>query len=554
MKINLWVELGVRRYLQPLLAIWGVVLAQTPMGAQSAERSDHVVELPMFIVEDSKHPLKWRYASLPGLDVLSTCSRTDTDTFAESFYRVYQAFHLLVPEDLSFQPAVPLTVILLDQKDQAVTKEIAAQIINAERVRVSHSQLADVTDGPLKVTPLMPTNATTRSVGRPPTQELAFFPNMRLSDADSYMMFTLLNPWGFSANGLTLAPEEVSYLLERRMPRLPSWYIDGIKYLYQSAVLRQNGITLPRMTWISRLPAPASANGEPPRPGAHLMELFLSPAPIIMDAVERRDRDILAALFIRWALRTDQLREGLRRFVATTSEARPTPELFRECFGVDSETITFDELATNATRRTEVLKLAERTPKMLSREPAPIEVSRILGDWQRRAATYVRSRQPDIADKYLDQAKRTLQNAYNLGDREPQLLALIAFADCDSHDDASAKPLLEEAIAHSIGRARAYYELARIRYDEALRNRRRADGRLDIGQVESVLSLLREARSHPPQMSEAYVLAANVWKHAAETPGPADREELKNGLRLFPANAALAAAIRPLLDPDSPKP
>jgi hypothetical protein len=544
MKIIQRAELGGRGYLQTLLAIGGLLAVQGPIAGQSAER-DNVVELPMFIVEDSKHPLNWRYASLPGLEVLSTCSRKDTDTFTESFYLVYQAFHLLVPEELSFRPSLPLTVILLDQKDQAVTKEIAAEVINAERVRVSHSQLADVAGSPVQVPPLLPTSAMVRSVGRPPTQELAFFPNMRLSDSDSYMMFTLLNPWGFSANGLTLAPEEVAYLLERRTPRLPSWYIDGIKYLYQSAVLRRDGITLPKMGWIPRPTVSSSAQ---------LMDLFLSPSPIIMETSERRARDIRAALFIRWALRTDQLRDGLRRFVAASSEAQPTAGLFRDCFGVDPETITYDALVSSGVSRAQVLKPTGRMPETISRVPTPIEVSRVLGDWQRRAATYVRTRQPDIADKYLDQAKRTLQKAYNLGERGPQLLALIAFAECDSQDDASAKPLLEEAIANNVGRSRAYYELARIRYRAALSNPRRADGRLDIGQVESVLSLLREARNHPPLMSEAYALAAEVWQHSAVPPDSADLTELRKALLLFPGNAALRTAVNALGGPGPQQP
>jgi len=58
------------------------------------------------------------------------------------------------------------------------------------------------------------------------------------------------------------------------------------------------------------------------------------------------------------------------------------------------------------------------------------------------------------------------------------LLAVMGLCECDAGNDSGARELLASAVQAQVIRPRAYYELTRIRYAEAMANAAGSSGRL----------------------------------------------------------------------------
>ena len=175
-----------------------------------------------------------------------------------------------------------------------------------------------------------------------------------------------------------------------------------------------------------------------------------------------------------------------------------------------------------------------KLPPIRPRKATETEVARLKGDWERLEIIGVKARHPELALRYVEQARRTLMRAYDLGERDPRLLAVIGLLFCDIGDDATARPHLEAAVADGVVRPRVYQELARIRFAEGRAAPAGDQGRLSEMQVREVLVLLNQARKQAPPLAGVYLLTGAVWGQSAVAPTRDELAVLGEGVRLHP--------------------
>jgi hypothetical protein len=167
------------------------------------------------------------------------------------------------------------------------------------------------------------------------------------------------------------------------------------------------------------------------------------------------------------------------------------------------------------------------------------ELARLKGDWERLEVGFVRKGTPDLVEKYLEQARRTLRHAYDRDVRDPRLLAAMGLCECDAGDDTAARGFLESAARLGPLRPRAGYELARLRFAAADASPEGKDGGLSVDQVSKIFTPLFAVREQAPPMPEVYELIAQVWGRSAFRPTRGHLDVLEDGVRLFPRRTVL---------------
>jgi hypothetical protein len=194
-----------------------------------------------------------------------------------------------------------------------------------------------------------------------------------------------------------------------------------------------------------------------------------------------------------------------------------------------------------AVRKTLRLKPAQpiKPPVLALRDASDTELARIKGDWERLEVGFVKKSTPELADKYLEQARRTLRRPYDRDAREPRLLAALGLCECDAGDDFAAREFLESAARLGPLRPRAAYELARLRFAQASVNPEGEGGRLSIDQTARIFTPLFAVREQAPPLPEIYELIAQVWTHSAYRPTRNHLAVLDEGVRLFPRRSEL---------------
>jgi hypothetical protein len=257
-------------------------------------------------------------------------------------------------------------------------------------------------------------------------------------------------------------------------------------------------------------------------------------------------------LLVRWALDDDsRARAGaLWRFAARASVETPTEDLFKECFGFGFKKAdeSLDQYVPVAIGKgfSIVADPPMEFPALELRPATEDEVSRLLGDWQRKEVELVRPSYPEYAGAYAEQAGLTLRRAYDDGSREPSLVAALGLLACTQGDDGKARGYLEAAVGGRVVRPAAYVQLARIRLTAALAKPALGAGRLDREQVASVLGLIHAIQDQDPPQLTGYLLASEAMEHAAFAPSPADLQVLERGLGFFPSDPRLIVAAAQL--------
>jgi len=509
------------------------VRAQDPAGA---------VALPPFLVEEDKKGPPWRYGQIPGFEILSRCSDRTTRDLAETHYRLHQLLTLLLPERLQVSFAVPRAMIFYDESLQsASSKEVLASMLG-------HAAKDSVpVDTPWS-------GAGRRGSYGPPVARISFLPNLRLWDRDAMMVFSIVREGGYDSDRLALTPDYINYLVTSRTPPLPWWFMSGIFTLYGLTEYETGALYVRPITWVSESATDAlKSDPKAPVELVPLQEFFTTAPPRPTPENEARRQIWLSqcALFIRWALdgRTPEQRDAFGDLVARAATGI-TPEAFQHCFGVDftaADKLLADYLRT-AVRKAITLKPAQpiKPPKIELRNATDAEIARIKGDWERLEVGYVRSRMPDYADKYLDQARRTLRRAYDLGLRDPQMLAVAGLCECDAGNDGTAREYLELASRLGPLRPRANYELARLRFNEAIASPAGESGRLSPAQLGRIFTPLFAARAQAPAQAEVYELIAQVWASSAYVPTREHLMVLGEGVRMFPRRASLVYRVAAL--------
>ncbi len=513
----------------PTLLLPIAAMAGTLRGAET----DKVVELPPLIVAEAKNPLAWRYAEAPGLEVLSVCGDSTTQQFMEQFQHLRQLLQTVVPPDLQLSLSAPVVHILggNDMRDRL------KQDVQEEMFQKPVPDADPGTDVPFAGRGGFPA----------PRVRVSVLPNLRLQDTDAYTIFALLDDSQLQKSQLGLTPDYVSFLMQRRTPPLPPWFILGVMRLLPSLAFETRQIELEPMDWTSGEAAEA-VRKDPATALLPLADLLVAPrqpaAPAAVAAAYHATWLAQSTLFVRWGLDDrNGAREAFFRFVDRASREPVTEPLFQECFGQGYAAMRerLGRYLPDAMSKT--LRLRPAAPlESLSLDLRPAttaEIARIKGDWERLETGFVKRTFPALSGKYLDEARRTLRRAYDQGERDPRLLAAMGLCECDAGDDGAAEPLLAAAVLARVTRPRAYAELARILYERARARPAGPRGKLSTAQTTPILQPLLAAQRLSPPQAEAAELFSDLWFHTEVSPLPTDLDELNREAGFFPRSLNL---------------
>jgi hypothetical protein len=553
-------------------------------GAASAE-SDRATQMQRYVVSATrveKNP--WRYASVPGFEVLSRASEHDTDWMLDALRRGMWLENRVMPKDWLPQPLVPYTVIV-DDTDIGEAPE--SQIHS--RPTVLQRPVDALTWGELSEE----TNLSVEAVGS--------------HDGDTTAINN--NVHGVNTNMLmdsTMSMER----LGRCTPPLPGWLVTGLagreRGVFREAfalmvdegsgavgksetVRRAAG---PGTLWVSlketqRVLKVLAHNPHDPSIEMLPLRLLFSETPPSAERLALWESE--AALFVRWGLLGSGWRDPAesRAFLELVRRARQEPvteKVFTDCFGYGYSVME--------------RKLASYLGKVLA-EPAYVDwdmppgyleplslkaatsdqIGRILGDWLRMKGDFLRGTDPKISEGLLGAAGRMLERAYREDNglppdvdasrgaehsastapnaafgsavvmkpfvvaaeriHDPRLLAVYGLYEHDIGNDTKARELLEAAVRSKVVRPAAYSVLAQLRYAEAIGKPAGLEGKLSAQQAASVLELLRGVLQGAPS-PEAYNMIIDTWNNCETRPSEADVDEIIKGVELFPRDTDLA--------------
>lgn len=515
------------------LAVFDRAQAATPVAA----KDERPVALPPFIVEEATKGPPWRYAESMGYEILSRCDDRVTRRVVEAHMGLHHLLAEVLPSQFQVKMSVPRQLILYDDELQpAASKEVITRMLRqSSALPMPEDRPVPGGRGGFRLPASMP--------------RISFLPNLRLWDRDSIGVFMIVRRDDFDPDRLALTHDYVSFVVKSRMPALPLWFIQGFLTLHQQMSYGGGRLTLEPLTWISTEHTEAvKKNPKLATPVQPLVD-FLAHRPLPRDPAGTIDPlkawQAQAALFVRWGIEPNQeaRRTGFWKFVERSVVDGASEALFQECFGFDlaEGQVQLAAYLPQAVRRT----VNFRPEKPAKFPPLPLhnasdgQIARIKGDWERLEVPYVKAISPELAPKYLEQARRTLKRGYDRGERDPRLLAVLGLCECDAGDEVAAREYLEAAVQIGPIRPRANYELARLRLADFKTSPAGRNGGLSISQTADVLRPLFAAREDLPPLPEVYELIAEAWTHSEAHATRGHLAVLHEGVRLFPRRIAL---------------
>jgi hypothetical protein len=489
----------------------GVALAVWLAPGVAVEAQDAVVELPPMIVADKLRTKPWSYVAAPGYEVLSRASAANTRDVVEANFRLDHLLRLVLPPELQVRTQVPSPFLLTNEQE---TPTIAKDMVLG-------------LDGTMK-------------------SRVRYLPNLALNDTDTRAAFALVDPAKFNAEKLTFARDRIAFVLERRVPALPRWFVVGFLELWEDMRFSENDVRIMPFTWLSEEERKnIREDPEYPRAFLPLHELLVwhrgrvPPEDSPAHATWRSQ----AALLVRWSLDGDPARRAaLWKFVARSAVEPVNEALLRDCLGLDYAELRdrlsdYLPVAVNTPIRIRAGKMPP-LPKLRLRDATPLEVARIKGEWERLVVRNVKLRHPEYVERYREQVERTFNEVTIRNSTDPQLLAVKGLYQCDLGDDAAALPLLEAAAQARVIRPRVYTELSRLRFSAA-RAALQPEVRLSPVEANRVLAPLAQARLQYPVQVETYLLPAEVWVLSRAELNSQNAGLMEEGLRLFPNHPLL---------------
>lgn len=547
-------------------------------------RSEQAILMENFVVSAtriSRNP--WRYASVPGFEILSRAPESDTNWWLRTQQRGRYLENFMLPKEWRCEPPVPYTFII----DDTDLKSVPAGQVHLPPVDY-HSPLDALTWGPM---------SDTINLWIDPFQA---------NDADTFAENA--NLYGVDTMSPTIGTISRERLF-RSAPPLPGWLIAGLlgrdcgifresfapsmEDYYEIGHFGEVRAIGPGTLWVSL---------EETR---RLIELFkkekadkrirfsVPSLQWMFTEAPPRSKDLAlweseAALFVRWGLLGPGHEDPAtsRAFIELVRRARSGPvneQVFADCFGFGfaemERRLGFFLRATLAKPTSVYLKLPDQFPKAELREATADQIGRILGDWLRMQGDSLRTTDPGLSAEILRAAGRMLERAYRMDNglppdvdqspggeqfhdplqnaaygppvamkpfvvsaariHDPGLLAVYGLYERDIGDDAKARELLEAAMKAKAGRPKAYLVLAELRYAEAIARPQGPGGKLSAAQAASVLEPLRRAMEYPPSFDD-YRLLVETWAHCGAKPSGDDVARIASGVALFPRSTDLA--------------
>lgn len=515
--------------------ISAIIVAGASGSIRGAERAsdEPPVQMERFVVEETvKSATPWLYVTLPGIELLSHADKRITERFVQRYLRQLQLFSHALPWITPGPNAAPIMVILYAPTD--IQKPVNTGP-NAGKISFSSAM------------------ATGDSI-------FFFIDSARFGGGD------LLKIAHSDRSNVLLGSYSGSQLL-LATPRLPTWLRTGLTHIGVAASFTsENELVLsntdPRGNSVSSgklIVNPGGPSLDPfaDHPLLPLEELFREPT-------SRSSSSSISfaqsGLFVRWALVGGGLKslQAFEEFVQRATNEPMTEALFKEFFGLsyaEAQTaldhyLNSEPDANHPKSHGLTLKLPT-PPEPLSlalREATPLEIARIAGEaYHRLSNPPANTHFKETKEFYLNKEHLLLTRRYDAGERDPRLLASLGLSELEHGDRAKARSYLEAAVAAKVLRPHAYLELARLRRSELAAAPTGADGHLDAAQVASILAPLDTVRTQQPVWPETYGLIVDVLAAGDSAPTAAQRDALREGIKLFPRDSRLTTKTAQLL-------
>lgn len=542
-----------------------------------------VIRLPPMLVTAANSGPAWQYLSVPGYEIISRANRTTTRAFVEGVIRADQLLTLLVPEDLQGTMSSPHRIVLTTpelavplaqeflqrrsalqaplpggpQAGNPATGPRAAQAVSQTTIGIVRAgggqRPSVVTSSPNSQLAGGQGGASDRVIVLPGGVRLMPMANVKLDDLDSTATYVEAEPSVMNSDRIQLDLANVEDRLFRRTPALPPWFVSGVLSLYDGAFRSgTTEFTLVPLIWES---APATKalreNPDHPRVLWSMAEFLRMPAPPVGHP-DNQAWQAHATLFVRWALDPrNTSKEAFWEFVRQLATGRlADPETgLREIMGLSSADLRdrLSDYLPVAAANSLVLKPAQvfRINLPLPRDATPLELARVRGEVERLEVLFVQGRQPEYADRYAGQVRRSLEEGSAEGGNDPVYQGIRGLFAVDIGDDFQARDSLEAAVRGKVPRPRVYLELARLRFIDA----QQAGAGLPLGaaQTDAIFTLLQQADALHPPVLRVYQLAADVARASDLATSAQAIPLLESGLRAFPRDPSLLHSTAALL-------
>ena len=539
----------------PVIAQLALFLASRVIACAAPQESPAnapIVQMDPFFVSGSE--VKWRYARAPGYELLSSYPDQITREFLQELSNAQAMLDFIVPRQFQVKFDVPEIIILCDNEVMSPTYEDILSLSSRGSIAAGRQDAAQSFLN-LRVADKDRIALLVVNQARPSANEITltgiahvrFLLDRRTPRLPPWLVTGIMSLYLdlYAANqskAVTFSQEATDLFEQNEMgsvhPQVPDTLQQPADFIYH----------IPPFVWVS------PEISKKIRPGEAFFGSDVSDSTRVMNDLftrdpptEGTDREIWnarATLFVRWALDREHHsdrnsfgglmariisdpesggsiidgtnsphRDAFWKYVAQAAAGPVTEASFKKSFGVsysEAARRLSDYVPAAIDNPIDVLigKSTAEAPHVLG-GASSAEINRIKGDWERMALNVVRKEYHDYAS---DRIKETLMRAYKRGLNDPHLLAVIGLFDCDLGDDADAKGFLEAAVQANVVGPRAYYELARIRYDELLA---RGNGRPSAAEVEHIIEPLETGRSQSPPLLESYDLAAKVMEEAS---------------------------------------
>ncbi len=501
-----------------------------------------VVELPKFVVTDSRDlppPEAWRYAELPGFEVLTNAPDSATKRLLNDFDLFRRALDLAFP--IPRRSAAPTALILCGRGGKfdlfAPNEKLAAGAARASLFLSAPGRTAIVLDLQSSVIDLSdsPSDDTTRS-------QTSFA-------VDHHKQ---------------LYREYVHFLLSQNPPRPPAWLEEGLAQIVMAMQFDKDSITFGQLEdpnlvstgkGLAQATSGLNAAGAdelmefPTAPvedrdfNAALKEKALMPLPKLFgvshDSPEARSSlgnngwSKQCYAFVHYCLYGEggKHQKEFAQFVARTAREPLSEALFKECFKVGYTDMlrnirSYCETPVYQYRQFKLTGNQLATTDVPLRDATQAEIGRIKGETLALAG-------------HADRARMALIAPYTRGEADPRLLAALGLFERASGEDQRARKFLEAAATGKVTRPDALLELARLRYAAALAAPAGKDNHLSAAQTTDVIAPLLIARQQPPSLIGIYELAADAWVHSEAKPTRNDVGVLIAGIRELPGHIRL---------------
>jgi len=527
------------------LLLLGVAAGSPCLRAQdvlAAGAAGPVVELPKFVVTDTRElppPEAWRYAEIPGFEILTNASDKATRRLIKDFEQFKEALALVWPiPNKSRGP----TALILCGRGGKFDGFVPAGKTGADRALASlflksREQTAIVIDLQSTTLSILATDTT----------------NDAATGTDSNYLSV--------DHDKQLYREYVHFLLSQSEPRLPAWLEEGMAQIIMAMKVEPKYISFGKLEDPNTISAQAGAVRD-----LNALSATDDPDGIQLAGAPAEDRDFNAALqrralvpfpkffavsadspeainplgnnvwakqsyaFVHMCLygRGKRYQKPFITFLSRLGKEPVSEELFKECFKMDYKKMLMELRSyvdfCDYQHQEFVLKgagLGSGTPLAL-RDATQSEVGRIKGE-------------AFAMGGHQAKAKAELTAPYIRGEREPLLLAALGHYERANGEEARARKFFEAATAAKVARPRPYLELARFRYADALA-KPAAGELLSAEQVSAVVTPLLVARMQPPSLPEVYELMTDAWTRSAVPPKREDVLLVIEGVRLFPGH------------------